>query len=275
MQILTRDSLIDTIGKVLILAYKEPTEALEQYFLQEGFVCEVCRQENKPEYQEFSSSYRVLLNHCNAWEQAKKASTFTLIVEADFAPVRQFARLPLPFPKDNPDVGVSWIYNCAPQVYWVSPEGYAEGFSVSTVAYIVTPKGAECLLELAARIERKTGGKVYSAWDSEIDTVLRSYKLVNFIPFRNYGEHGGIPNPEHRQHGLSPGHQADVLWGDLALKPLYSDRDNIFSIRFKARLKGIGRLLLGRFLRKGTLQNTSTPWRLIRFAFFRQFTLRI
>ena len=274
MQYLNRDRLIDTIGKVLILAYKEPTKELKNYLSKEGFECEVCRQENKPEYQNYSPSYRALLNHLQGWEKAAKESKFTLIIEADFVPVRQFSDLPLPFAKDNPKVGLAWIYNCAPQVYWVSSEGYAEGFSTSMVAYIITPQGAKYLIEFAERIARETGGKIYSTWDSEVDTILRSHQLKNFIPFQNYGEHGGIPNPEHRQHGLSPSHQADVLWGELALKPFYSDRYNIVQVRLKARLKGILRLLSGRFLRKGTLQKTSVPLRLISFALRRQLTTR-
>ncbi|NEO28767.1 MAG: LPS biosynthesis glycosyltransferase, partial [Kamptonema sp. SIO4C4] len=154
------DTLLNTIGQTFIIAYKEPTEELENYLKQEGFQCTILRQENKPEYQDFSPSFRCLLNHRQAWKKAAEDIQPTLILEADFVPVKEFGKLPLPFAKDNPKVGLSWIYNCAPQVYWVSPEGYAEGFSTAMVAYILTPKAAKYLVKLADKIQQETGGKV-------------------------------------------------------------------------------------------------------------------
>ena len=128
------------------------------------------------------------------------------------------------------------------------------------------------MLEFAEKIGKETNRKVYSTWDSELDSVLRSHKFKNFIPFRNYGEHGGIPNPEHRQNGLSPGHQADVLWGEIAWTPWYAEKYNPLAIRFKARAKGVTRFLKGNFLRRNTLKNSRVPGRLIRFCLRRQLT---
>lgn len=269
------DTLANSISKVFIIAYKESTQKLHDYFTQEGFNCQVIRQQSQPEYQDFSPSYRCMLNHRQGWEKASQETKPTLIVEADFVPVLGFGKLPLPFNKDNPKIGISWLYTCAPQVYWVSEEGYAEGFSTGMVAYTITPKAAEYLIEFSDNITQRTGGKVYSAWDSEVDQILRSHQLKNFISFRNYGEHGGIPNPEHRQHGLSPGHQADVLWGEIAWPPLYTEKYNFNQIRTKARIKGIGRLLKGSFVRTKTLKNSKVPLRLISFSLRRQLTLRI
>ncbi|QNH57077.1 LPS biosynthesis glycosyltransferase [Limnospira indica] len=269
------NSLVDTLSQVLIIAYKEPTQQLEEYLTKEGFECLVIRQEDKPEYQQFSPSYRCMLNHRQAWEIATQQSQPSLIVEADFVPVLEFGQLPLPFDKELPNLGITWIYTCSPQVYWVSPEGYAEGFSTGMVAYIVSPKAAELLIKFSEKITETTQGKTYSTWDSEIDTFLRSHNLQNFIPFRNYGEHGGLANPEHRKHGLSPGHQADVLWGEIAFDPLYTQAYNPQLIRAKARLKGILRLLAGYFVRIKTLRNSRVPWRLISFSFGRQLTLRL
>ncbi|NMG57046.1 LPS biosynthesis glycosyltransferase [Geitlerinema sp. P-1104] len=269
------NTLVNSLNKVFIIAYKETTDQLEAYLKQEGFDCEVVRQENRPEYQDFSPSYRCLLNHCQAWEKAAESQKLNLIIEADFVPVKDFGKLPLPFPKDSEKFGISWIYTCAPQVYWVSEEGYAQGFSTSAVAYILSPKAASCLTEFADKIGQETDGKVYSTWDSQIDTVLRSHNFKNFIPFRNYGEHGGIPNPEHRQNGLSPGHQADVLWGEMAFTPLYHQNYNPLGIRLKARAKGIARLLKGNFLRRNTFKNSRVPWRLLRFSLRRQLTPRL
>jgi hypothetical protein len=267
--------LLDSLGKVLIIAYRESTELLHQFFTQSGFDCNVIRQQHKLEYQNYSQSHLVLLNHCNAWKIAVRETKPTLIVEADFVPVINFSQLPLPYPYKQENIGISWLYTCAPQVYSVSTDGYAEGFSTSMVAYILTPQGAKSLLELAEAIAQNTGPTGYSSWDSQIDGFLRQRQLKNYLPFRNYGEHGGLPNCEHHQNGLSKTHRADVLSGKLAFLPLYAANSQLrFNlVRCKARLKGILRLLFGKFLRIAVIRGSTVPNRLIRFAFSRQLTL--
>ncbi|MDZ7956796.1 MAG: LPS biosynthesis glycosyltransferase [Aulosira sp. DedQUE10] len=270
--------LVQRISKVLIIAYKESTQDLEQLLTSEGFKTEVLRQEAKPEYQNFSRSYLCLLNHRTAWERAIQEAQPTMIIEADFVPVVNFGKLPLPFNPHQSDVGISWLYTCAPQIYYISDDGYAEGFSTSTVAYIVTPQSARYLLELAEEIREQVGETNYSSWDSTIDSFLRNKKLKNYIPWRNYGEHGGLPNPEHYKNNLSRTHRADVLYGKLAFTPLYAvavkdSKLSLFWVRFWARLKGIARLLTGRFLRVKVLQGSNFPLRLLGFAVLRQLTL--
>ncbi|HAX77741.1 MAG TPA: LPS biosynthesis glycosyltransferase [Cyanobacteria bacterium UBA11372] len=270
--------LVDCLSKVLIIACKESTDLLEEVLTKEGFHVEVLRQEHKPEYQNFSRSYLCLMNHRRAWEQAATASKPTLIIEADFVPVVGFGQLPLPFNPSQNNVGISWLYTCAPQVYSVSAEGYAEGFSASTVAYIITPQGAKCLIDLAEETREKKGAEVYSAWDSGVDNFLRAKKLKNYIPFRNYGEHGGLPNLEHYKNGLSKTHRADVLYGKLAFLPLYAAAEKgeylkLLSARFEARLKGIARLATGKFLRIRVLQGSKFPARMLSFAIRRQLSM--
>ncbi|ERT03851.1 hypothetical protein M595_6208, partial [Lyngbya aestuarii BL J] len=193
----TAISLADSLEKTFIIAYKENTDTLESALKKSGFDCEVLRQKHQPEYKDYSPSYLCLLNHRQAWEIAINQSKPTLIVEADFVPVVEMGKLPLPFNPIQENVGISWLYTCAPQIYSVSPEGYAEGFSTAMVAYIVTPAAAKCLLELEAEIRENPGPKAYSSWDSTIDKFWRQRKLENYVPFRNYGEHGGKPNLEH------------------------------------------------------------------------------
>lgn len=89
--------LVDSIGKVFIIAYKEPTGLLEEILSKEKFQYEILRQEHKPEYQTYSRSYLCLMNHYRAWEKAVQESKPTLIIEADFVPVVNFGKLPLPF----------------------------------------------------------------------------------------------------------------------------------------------------------------------------------
>lgn len=274
------NQLSSCIDKIFIIAYKEPTQLLEEFLTKEGFKCEVLRQEEKAEYKNFSPSYLCMMNHKRAWERATHVNQPTLIIEADFVPVVGFGKLPLPFNPNQSDVGISWLYNCAPQVYSVSQEGYAEGFSTALVAYIVTPQSAKYLIEFAEEINRKQEATAYSSWDSNIESFLRSKKLKSYIPFRNYGEHGGLPNPEHSQNGLSSAHRADVLYNKLAFLPLYATTEKSSQLKFlivrlQARLKGIARLTTGRFLRTKVVKNSSVPTRLVSFAVRRHLSTRI
>ncbi|ARV61500.1 LPS biosynthesis glycosyltransferase [Nostocales cyanobacterium HT-58-2] len=270
----------DYISKVFIIACKESTHQLEEVLNQESFLYEVLRQETKQEYQNFSRSYLCLMNHQRAWERIILENKPTLIIEADFVPVLGFGMLPLPFNPHQSDVGICWLYTCASQVYSVSSDGYAEGFSTSAVAYIVTPQAARYLLDLAKEVIEKQGATTYSTWDSTIDSFLRQRKLKNYIPWRNYGEHGGLPNLEHHQNNLSRTHRADVLYGQLAFMPIYagSEKDGklkFLAVRLQARLKGIFRLATGRFVRLKVLQGSSSPARLLRFAVLRHFSLHL
>lgn len=272
--------MIDCVGKTFIIAYKENTQQLESVLNHEGLHCQVMRQQHQPEYKDYSPSYLTLLNHKSVWEIAKNETKPTLIVEADFVPVIGIGQFPFPFDITQSDVGVSWIYTCASQLYTVTTDGYAQGFSVSCVAYIVTPKAAGYLLELASQIQEHPGPKSYSSWDSNIDQFLLSRGLKNYIAFRNYGEHGGKPNLEHFQQGLSKVHRADVLYGKLAFMPPYLQDEANSNFKFllsrlKARMKGIARLALGKFLRIHVVKGSSYPIKLICFALRRQLTWRI
>ncbi|MFM7427795.1 MAG: LPS biosynthesis glycosyltransferase [Elainella sp.] len=263
--------LIQAIGQTLIVAYREDTTKLEAALTQTGLACEVLRQIDRPEYQGYSSSYRCLLNHHRAWLRATQASQPTLIVEADFVPVMNLGQLPLPFRLNQTDVGLAWLYTCAPQLYSVTPDGFGEGYSTGLVAYIVTPAAAAALCQLVTEIAETS----YTTFDSEIDKFLRRQGLKNYIPFRNYGEHGGIPNPEHRRNGLSGIHRADVLWGQLAFLPPYATavqqpRLALIQGRLQARTRGLGRLLAGKFLRPKVAKTSKRPLLLLRFALLRQ-----
>lgn len=272
------DSLASYVNQTYIIAYKENTEKLEQVLRQEGFNCEVIRQVNQPEFANYSRSYLCLMNHRRAWEKTAQQSQPSLIMEADFVPVANLGKLPLPFNPQKSKLGIAWLYTCAPQIYSVSAEGYAQGYSTAMVAYIITPESAKILIELSETIREKYGAENYSTWDSQVNECLMKHKFKNFLPFRNYGEHGGIPNPEHKKNGLSTTHQADVLYGKLAFMPDYATSKNGYSlvkywqVRAKARLKGIARLVLNKFVRFKVVKQSSTPLRLLKFAFGRQFT---
>ena len=273
--------LVQSIGSTFILAYKEDTAQLEDSLTQAGHRREVLRQVHHPGYERYSRSYLCLLNHRQAWERARQSKRPTLIVEADFVPVKNFNTLPPPFNPDDTNLGIAWLYTCAPQIYQITEGDYAQGYSTAMVAYVVTPKSAQLLIELAEVVKADPGPETYTPWDSGIEYYLRDRSLHNYVPWRNYGEHGGIPNPEHRQNNLSTTHRADVLYGPLAFAPPYAmtgtqiNHIQWLKQRSYGRIKGLGRLLLQKYLRGPVLRSNSHPRRLLQFAITRQFTWRL
>lgn len=264
-------TLATAIPTVLIIAHKETTTQLETCLSATGFTPQVLRQTTTPAMQTYSPSYCCLLNHHSAWTQIAQSDRPAIIIEADFVPIAHLGQAPLPCPIDLATTGLTWLYACAPQLYSVTPEGHAEGFSASTVAYILTPAAAAALLTFIAPYSHTPDQ--YTSWDSELAEYLRKRGFTNYIPCRNYGEHGGRPNPEHHTNGLSAVHRADLLYDRLAFSPPYAESPtHIWIERSRARLKGLGRLLTGRYLRPKICRNSSIPLRLLRFAILRQFT---
>lgn len=269
-------TLAASIEPAFIVAYRECTLLLEASLKQEGFHCITLRQSDSFAAENFASAHRCLLNHQTAWRKAAQAHTPSLIVEADFVPVVGIGQLPLPCPATQ--TGIAWLYTCAAQLYSVTAEGFGEGFSTSLVAYVITPEAAQCLCDgFVDHITAKYGNG-YHTFDSEIEEYLRRQGFKNYIPFRNYGEHGGKPNPEHRRNGMSGIHHADVLYGKLAFTPMFLrgakyPQFQLFQARLRARLKGIARLFLGKYLRVAIVKGSRVPLSLLRFAISRQFTV--
>lgn len=279
-------TLTHILGQVFILAYKEDTSTLEAALGKLGPPCAVLRQVHQPGYETYSRSYLCLLNHRAAWEQAAQSQGLTLVVEADFVPVRDMGNLPPSFDPENETLGLAWLYTCAPQVYRVEVggdgKGYGVGYSTAMVAYVITPRSAQALLDYSDRITADPGPTAYSPWDSGLDYYLSDRGFTNYVPFRNYGEHGGISNPEHRRHKhrqrrLSGAHRADVLHGPLSFSPPYAQGDPwaYYQGRCYGRIKGVARLLLGKYLRPPVLFSAERPLALAWFALRRQLTFRL
>jgi hypothetical protein len=278
--------LAQCVGQTFILAYKEDTANLVSALTQAGLPCEVLRQVHQPGYDAYARSYLCLLNHRAAWERAAQITQPTLVVEADFVPVQGMGRLPVSYNLADESFGIAWLYTCAPQVYRITEQGYGDGYSTAMVAYVITPRSAEVLLTYADQIAKEPGPTAYSPWDSGLDYYLRDRGFTNYVPFRNYGEHGGISNPEHRkyvhrQRRLSGAHRADVLYGPLSFLPPYAQtsagtlsRWDYFQGRLYGRVKGLGRLFLGKYLRVPVLRSAEHPCPLAWFALRRQLTLR-
>lgn len=264
--------LKEAVKKAYILAYKEDTSLLENTLSQMGFDVVINRQIDTDELTQTAAIYRVFRNHREVWLKAANEKQPVLVFESDFVPVRGMGELPVPYPVEEvvegQGIGFSYLYGCAQQIYSVSKEGKAEGFSTAAVAYVLFPAVAQELLSFVYNAPPKD----YYSWDSEIEGFLRKRGYTSYVPFKNYGEHGGDFNQDHLARGFTT-HRADVLFDVLSFNPLYANKGkvNSLTIRFKARLKGISRLFLGRFLRVPVVKYSSTPLRMIRFAVLRQF----
>lgn len=271
------------IEQTFILAYQEDTAQLEAALYRSAMAYTVLRQHHRDDFAGYSRSFLCLLNHRRAWEQASRSKRPTLVLEADYVPVVNFAQLPSPFAPEPDTLGIAWLYTCAPQVYRIVAGGYATGYSTSMVAYIVSPPSARFLIQIANQVAQDPGPYRYTSWDSHLEYALREQGFTNYVPFRNYGEHGGHPNPEHRAHNLSTAHRADVLYGPLSFWPLYACKDSTRSPnrwrywqgRLYGRIKGLGRVLLGKYLRPPVLASAERPLPLLWFACRRHLTFRL
>ncbi|MES3001692.1 MAG: LPS biosynthesis glycosyltransferase [Pseudomonadota bacterium] len=234
----------------VIVAHREDTRQLQASLRAEGFAVTEVRGPYSEAELLYSADARCLVNHANAWRIAAALEQPTLIVEADFVPVRSMGALPAPVPAGNPAMSIGYLYGVGPQVWDLARSDLARGHAGGMVALLVPPRVASMLLDFfqEERIRNPTG--VYSAFDTRVGYWLNARGVECFLPYRHYGEHGGIGNPEHALAGLGRPHQADCLHGSLAFLPPYAQGSQLrfLCVRLRARLWGVLRLVSGRLL---------------------------
>jgi hypothetical protein len=206
----------------------------------------------------------------NAWRRVIAHDCPCIVVEADFVPVRGFGSFALPADVRVDPPSHVYLYAGAPELWDL--EGGLRGHAGSTVAYALAPRVATLLLEFATDVLASADPLRYSGWDSELGYWLKRRGVQSYLPYRQLGEHGGRPNPEHRRAGLRAHHRADVLAGPLAFLPAYAGNrlGRLIATRVRARIWGLLRLLSGRFLSRRNLARSSHPLRLLCVAIGRQ-----
>lgn len=243
-------TLVDWTQHVFVVKHTENTSDLENALSREGFIVELIMGPYPAGSESFDGIMRCLINHMNAWRRVCEVDQPALVIEADFVPVIGFGRLPLPMPSCSKDVACfSYLYSCGPVLYGMDARGNLFGHAASTVAYALTPPTARFLLGFARRILDETDGS-WQPWDSRLSVFLRHEVGVRtHFPVRQYGEHGGIPNPSHKGRVVRAWHHADVLAGRLAFSPAYARGDHfrMANHRVRAFLWAWGRLVTGRF----------------------------
>jgi hypothetical protein len=235
---------------VIIVAHREDTSLLRQTFESEGLRVDEVRGPYAPGQEKFSAAMRCFVNHANAWRIAAGRDKPSIVVEADFVPVRGFADLPAPIPPNEDTRYLGYLYTVGPQIWDLVRPDLACGHGGGTVALLIHPTVATMLLQfLDEQLAANPLGE-YSPFDTKIGYWLKDRGVESYIPYRHYGEHGGIGNPEHAGAGLGRPHQADLLQGPLAFLPAYAEGSRLksWATRTRARVWGLLRLAAGRYL---------------------------
>lgn len=262
-------SLRESCSGVLIVTYKEDTRALREALAAEGLPAEEVRGPYTDEQLRYSAVMQALVNHANAWRIAAGRSAPTIVVEPDFVPVKGFGDLAVPVPPGKEEESLAYLYSVGPEIWDLATPNVARAHCGSVVAVVIPPKVARLLLDFFEEEVAANAAGVYRPWDSGLGYWLLERHVESYMPYRHYGEHGGLGNPEHARFGLGRNHRADALCGRLAFLPIYANGSRIrfWRGRIVGRLWGMLRLLTGRLLRWHDLRRAKGErLRLLRFA---------
>jgi len=258
----------DVVNKIFVVAHTEDTARLQDFFKAEGFECDVVRSVPEEEPDSLTSVLKTLVGHRRVWYRCRELKEFVIVVEADFVPVVGFGAQRMPFNVNAKDY-FGWLYCGGATLYEFDTDGLALGHSSGMVACLFWSEVAHALIEFADRELAQAKPGEYRIWDSYIGIYLRHEKGIrNALPFRNYGEHGGIARQEHTANSIRAWHQADRLIAPLAYLPQYAggSRVKYRVIRLRAWLRSVYRLALGRYLPFGYAFRSKNFRRLLSFA---------
>jgi len=262
------------INRVYVLACEENTTELERAFRAEGFSAKVIRPEYDAAQTSWSRAAKCLWGHRCIWQEIAQAEDSLVIVcEADFVPCVGIGKLPLPFHMDDAPDALGYLYAGGVEVFDIHHGLYARGHASCTVAYVVGPSVARRLIDFADQ-HLADHGSGHTLWDCDLGWDVKKQGVKCWMPYRQYGEHGGIPNPEHAAQGFNPTHQADLLYDRLQFLPAYAkgSRLTYCKTRLMARIRGLGRLVGNRYLhphdcKRAKINGTLIPF--LKFAFQR------
>lgn len=240
------------IRRSYILAYKEDVAPLFSALAAEGVNPEIQRASYSEEEQAMPRATRTFLNHYTAWKRAADQDGYTLICEADFVPCVGMGTFSRFWPLSDP-LAFGYLYVGSPRLLaLVGDRRYLRAHSVPLVGYVVNAAVARIFCDFFGEEIDRYGTEIYFTFDSHLQWFAMGKGASAFIPMKNYGEHGGVPNPEHAAYGepRAGEHHADNLAGHLHFLPQYSkgSRLRYLAVRAHSRLLGFGRLLVNKWL---------------------------
>jgi hypothetical protein len=245
--------LRQAISRSLIVCFREDVGQLEGALASADLKPQVLRASYTASELASPANTRALLSHRRAWQIAAEAPEYTLICEADFVPCKGLGDLPVFWPAANP-MAWGYLYQGSPRLLAIlGPEQHLRGHCAPLVAYVVNSRVAECMLRFFDFEIEVFGTEKYFTFDAHLPWWLMGQGAEAYIPSKHYGEHGGLPNPEHAKSGVvtrAGHHRADNLAGPLTFLPQYA-RGSWLRYRKEravARALGWARLCTGRWI---------------------------
>lgn len=241
----------DEVHDAIVLCYKEDVSLLVSALESEHINTKVQRASYSEKELSYTSASRCFLNHVEAWKVASRSAGYTLICESDFVPCRGLRDFPLFWPLSD---AFAWgyLYQGSPRLLALIGKWpfFLRGHAAPLVAYVINAPIAEILLEFFEYEKSKYSLTEYFTFDAHLQWFVMGKGGRAFIPWRHYGEHGGLPNPEHRLSGqvsAAGRHHADNLMGPLHFLPLYARGSLLRYWSVRARWRGMGFIrLVGR-----------------------------
>ncbi len=257
-----RRLLRDVIDRVIVLAYREEVSRLVSSLAGEGFKIDVLRPNYTTEEMTYSKNSRTLLNHRNAWQKAIDVNGYTLICEADFVPCRGIGDFEVFWPLENPRAW-GYLYQGSPRLLAiVGPQQFLRGRTAPLVCYVVNRNVASLMLKFFDYEKEACDFRSYFMFDVNLQRYITVLGAEAFIPLYHYGEHGGLPNPEHAMLSFLSNkgqHRADNLMSSLHFLPTYANGNywSFIRVRLGAHLLGFARLVTGRWISRTNVYRLS------------------
>jgi len=240
----------DYFRTALVVAHHEDTSDLCRALRSEGFDVTIIKRHYSDQEIGLPRAIKCLLNHSSAWKFVCELGEPALIVEADFVPCKGIASFPMPYCPKELGPKVAYVYAAGPVVYHADGSGGFFGHAATNVAYTVDLKAAGLWLDLLQDHQVTRDFNQYYQWDVEMPVDLRRLKGVRlYLSQKDYGEHGGIPNPEHRMNGITHWHQAAALMSPLAFLPQYAKGSWIRFVYFRVRSRAryVYKFIVGKY----------------------------
>jgi hypothetical protein len=244
-------SISDVVKQSYILAYREDVTALVAALANEKLNPTVLRASYSDEELLYARSTRVFISHYRAWQLAAHNNSYTLICESDFVPCVCLGSFPVFWPIGDSSTW-GYLYQGSPRVLALIGDGdYLRGHCAPLVAYVINAHIAHILCDFFCDEMNRYDPKKYFTFEAHLQWFVMGRGGKAFIPRKHYGEHGGLPNPEHREHGIPRAgrHRADNLAARLYFRPQYAENwIKYIAVRICSHMRGLARLLSNRWI---------------------------
>jgi hypothetical protein len=261
-------TLREVVGRSFILTYNEQVDKLEVALREEGLRPDIIRASYTPDEMQYSRNTRTFMNHYEAWQRAAAKNDYTLICESDFVPCVDLGSFHTFWPLENP-LAWGYLYQGSPRLLaLIGNEPFLRGHAAPLVSYVINQNVAKILIRFYEHELTIYSPTDYWTFDSHLQWFAMWQGAEAYIPLRQYGEHGGVPNREHALRGqLSRGgvHRADNLAKQLRFLPDYAEGSHkkFLMERCKARALGWARLFTGRWVSRTDVYQIS-PMTMVR-----------